>query len=328
MALDWRVRLLGAVLRRVTGPVDKLRENKRQALRNQNAPRRLTDYLNGRRATGVVATDVSVPGTAAPLCARVYQPLGARDADVPVVVAFHGGGWMFGNLDTAQWLWSEVAARVPAVVVAGTYRLAPENPAPAALEDAFAITEWAVEHAAELGGRADLVAVMGESSGGTLAASVALRARDSGAFALRFQALIYPITDLTLSSPSLEELPNQPILSTADLRSYVKAYLGPHGDPTDPDVSPLLAPDHRGLPPALLIGGDHDPLRDDARRYADRLRSAGVQVESVELTNSPHGVFSFPNLCGASGPALDVLVGALRHAFEVRRPDGHRTAEA
>jgi acetyl esterase len=113
-------------------------------------------------------------------------------------------------------------------------------------------------------------------------------------------------------------------LSTADLRSYVKAYLGSHGDPTDPDISPLLAPSHRGLPPALIIGADHDPLRDDARRYADQLRSAGVPVQSVELTNSPHGFFSFPNLCDASGPALDVLVGALRHAIGRQCHDAQR----
>lgn len=318
MTLDRRVRLLGAVLRRATGPVETMRESKRRALREQEAPRLLTDYLNGRCADGVSAARRTAPGPSGPLGVRVYRPTDVGAPELPVIVAFHGGGWMFGNVDTAEWLWSEVAARVPAVVVAGTYRLAPENRAPAALDDAFAITAWAAEHARELESSPDRVAVMGESSGGTLAASVALRARDSGAFSLRFQALIYPITDLTLSSPSIALLPDEPILSAQDLTAYVKAYLGPEGSGADPDVSPLLAADHRGLPPALIIGAQHDPLRDDGRRYAERLAECGVPVDRVELENSPHGFFSFPNVCRASGPALEVLVRALRAGLEVR----------
>ena len=289
-------------------------DGRRRALRAQKAPRAVTDYLNGRRARGVTVTDGNVPSDNGPLGVRVYRPADHGGGDLPVIVASHGGGWMFGNLDTAQWLWSEVAARVPAVVVAGTYRLTPENPAPAALDDAFAITAWAAKHASELGGSRDPVAVMGESSGGTLAAAVALRARDTSAFPLRFQALIYPITDLTLSSPSIDQLSDQPILTAQDLRSYVTAYLGSDGSATDPYVSPLLAADHHGLPPALILGADHDPLRDDARRYAERLRACDVPVEHVELADSPHGVFSFPNVCRASGTGLDVLVSSLRRA--------------
>jgi acetyl esterase len=215
-----------------------------------------------------------------------------------------------------------VAARVPAVVVAGTYRLAPEHPAPAALDDAYAITSWVTKNAAELGGDPERISVIGESSGATLAASVALLARDSGAFSLRSQALIYPITDLTLSSPSVEEMSQQPILSSWDLKAYVDAYLGPDGRPTDSYLSPLLAADHRALPPTLIIGADHDPLRDDARRYADRLRACGVPVRAVEMSDSPHGFFSFPHLCHASGPALEVLVdelGVRPNAGVVRR---------
>jgi acetyl esterase len=190
------------------------------------------------RATGVDATDVSLPGASGTLHARVYRPTGDCSAELPVVVAFRGG-WMFGNLSTAEWLWSELAARVPAVVVAGTYRLAPENAAPAAVDDAFAITAWAVERAADPGGRADRLAVVGENSGGTLAASVALLARDCDAFPLRFQALIYPITDLSLSAPSVRAMPHEPVLSSADLASYVEAYSGPGGDPKSPRLSPL-----------------------------------------------------------------------------------------
>ena len=317
MALDRRERLLGAGLRRATGPVATMTEGKRRALRGQKAPRHLTTLLNGRPVPSVTTTDITVQGASGPLRIRVYRPPRSRSADLPLVVAFHGGGWMFGNLDTAEWLWSEVAARVPAVVVAGTYRLAPEHPAPAALTDALEITSWAAETAAALDANPERIAVMGESSGATLAASVALMARDRAAFPLQFQALIYPITDLTLSSPSVDELSQEPILSSSDLRAYVDAYLGPDGCPTDPSVSPLLAADHRALPPALVIGADHDPLRDDARRYATRLRACGVPVRAVEMSDSPHGFFSFPHLCHASNPALEVLVDELSRTVGV-----------
>lgn len=322
MALDRRVRLLGVVLRRSTGPVVGMPDRKRRALRNPRAPRRLTQYLNGGRAPGVEATDITVGHQSGPLRARVYRPRDSTRGCLPVVVAFHGGGWMFGNLDTGEWLCSELAVRTPAVVVAGTYRLAPENAAPAALEDAFALTSWVVEHATSLGGDAHRVAVMGESSGGTLAASVALLARDLRAFRLRCQLLIYPITDLSLSSASIEEMQREPILSSADLRGYVDAYLGPAGCPTDPRLSPLLAEDHRGLPPALIVVADHDPLRDDARRYAERLRSRGVPVRRIEAIDSPHGFLSFPNLCRAARPALGALVGGLREALGVEPQQG------
>jgi acetyl esterase len=289
---------------------------KRAALRKRAAPRLLVDYLNGQRRAGIVSVDRVVPTPDSSLAVRIYRPSALADgAKLPVVVAFHGGGWVFGNLDTADWLFSAVAARVNALVVAVDYRLAPEHLAPAAHRDAVAATTWIAEHAAELGGRADRLAVLGESSGATLAATVALAARDSGGPAIRYQALLYPITDLTLSSPSVAELPNEPILSSADLRAYADLYLGRHGDSTDPYVSPLLAQDHSDLPPALIVTADHDPLRDDGRRYAQRLDRSGVPVQHIEYPDSPHGFFSFPNICRAAGPALDAVTDALRQAL-------------
>jgi acetyl esterase len=247
---------------------------------------------------------------------RLYQPAAATlRSGLPIVVAFHGGGWVFGNLDTAEWLFSAVAARVEALVLAVNYQLAPEHPAPAALRDAVAVTAWVAAHATQIGGRADRLALLGESSGATLAAAVALAARDSGGPEICYQALLYPITDLTLSSPSVVELPNEPLLTSADLKAYVNLYLSRDGDPTDPYLSPLLARDHRHLAPALILTADHDPLRDDGRRYAERLQDCGVSVRHSEYIDSPHGFFSFPNICWAAGPALDELTDALRVAL-------------
>jgi acetyl esterase len=322
MTLGWRVRLLGRALAAATGPVAAMSPAKRQALRRQAAPRRLREYLNGKAALGVTRADALVPTPDGDLAVRIYRPATvASGPGLPVVVAFHGGGWVFGDLGTAEWLFSEVAARVQALVVAVNYRLAPEHQAPAAHRDALRATAWAAEHAAELGGRADRLAVLGESSGATLAAAASLAARDSGGPRIVCQALLYPITDLTLSSPSVAELPDQPILRSADLRAYVDLYLGPDGDPTDPYLSPLLARDHCGLPPALILTADHDPLRDDGRRYAGRLTRSGVPVQHIEYADSPHGFFSFPNICPAATLALDALTDNLRRALWLSEED-------
>jgi acetyl esterase/lipase len=258
----------------------------------------------------------------------VYQPLGAKDADVPVVVAFHGGGWMFGHLDTAQYVWSEVAAQVPAVVVAGTYRLAPENPAPAALEDAFAITEWAVGHAAELGSGADRVAVMGESSGGTLAASVALRARDSGAFALRFQALIYPSP--TSPSPRLRSRSSR---ISRSCRRRTSGHMSRHT--SDHTATRRTRTSHLCWLPTTGGSRRHCSSAATTTRcattHAVTRTGSGQPASRSRASSSPTApTTSSASLTCATPPVppLDVLVGALRHAFEVRCPDGHRTAEA
>jgi acetyl esterase len=316
VAIPWRVRLLGAMVARATGPVAAMTPVRREALRAQSAPRLVTAFLNGVRARGVTTTDCAVPTPDGPVRIRVYRPPGwTPESRLPVVVAFHGGGWVFGNLDSADWLCSQVAARVGAVVVAVAYRLAPEHPAPAAHRDACAVTAWVAEHAAELGARSDRLAVLGESSGATLAATVALAARDLGGPSIRLQVLLYPITDLTLSSRSIAQLPDEPILRSADLHAYVRLYLGGTADGADPYVSPLLAREHRGLPPALVMTADHDPLRDDGRRYVQRLAAAGVPVQHLEYADSPHGFFSFPRICRAAGPALDALTAALHRAL-------------
>jgi acetyl esterase len=145
---------------------------------------------------------------------------------------------------------------------------------------------------------------MGESAGGNLAAAVCLMARDRSGPAIRHQALLYPATDLTLSSPSIDRMPGEPILTAAEIRAFRHHYLGPDGAAEDPRASPLLAGDHADLPPALVQVADHDPIRDDGVRYAHALRAAGVAVRLTEYVGMPHGYLNFPRLCGASHQAL------------------------
>jgi acetyl esterase len=207
---------------------------------------------------------------------RVYRPSG--EGPCPLVVNLHGGGWVIGSLAMAESLCSRLAAGLGAVVVSVDYRLAPEHRFPTAAHDSYDATVWARDHAAELAADGSRLAVVDDSAGGNLAAAVALLARDGGGPAIAAQALLYPPLDLTLSSPSMVENADAPMLTRADMRAYRDHYLGPHGDPEDPLASPLFAEDLSGLPPALVQTAEFDPLRDDGARYADRLTAAGVPV--------------------------------------------------
>jgi acetyl esterase len=315
MALPLRVRLLGAMVAKTTGRIEDMSPELRHKLRHPDAPKLLTDLLNGKRAAGVTVTERTVPGEDGAVPVRVYVPSREPTTARPLVVNIAGGGWMFGGLHSSDWLCSTLAVRLDAVVVTVACRLAPEHPAPAAVRDAVSATTWLAQHATELGARQGALAVIGDSSGGNLAAAVTLVARENGTPVIDAQVLVYPATDLTMSGASVAEVDEAPFLRTDDLRSYVAAYLGADGDPRDPLLSPHWAPDLAGLPPALVIGADSDPLRDDARRYASRLTEAGVRVKHVEYADSPHGFLTFPRACRASGPAVNEIVRMLQSAF-------------
>jgi acetyl esterase len=187
-------------------------------------------------------------------------------------------------------------------VVSVDYRLAPLNPFPAAVEDAYAALLWAAE---EFGVDGRRIGVMGDSAGGNLAAVVALLTRDRGGPPISHQALIYPATDQTLSGASMRSNANKPFLLAADVVAYRGYYLGdPPNAVRDPYASPLLAEDHSGLPPALIQVAEHDPILDDGTRYAEALRVAGVPVRLTEYVGVPHGFISFPGVCRSAHQAL------------------------
>ncbi len=318
MALDRRVRLAGRVLDRTVRPIARLTPAQRARLRREPPPA-LRAVLVGALTRGVRTRDLRLPGPAGPLRARAYRPPSwLPQGGLPLVVAFHSGGWTLGGLSGGDWLCSAVAARLDAVVLSVAYRLAPESPAPAAHDDAYAATAWAAAHARELGGSPDALVVMGDSAGGNLAATVALAARERGP-RLAAQALLYPATDLTLSAPSLRTTPAGALLTTEDVHAYAANYLGASGlDPKDPRVSPLWAPDLTGLPPAVVVTAADDPIRDDGRRYAQRLREAGVPVRAREYDDLPHGFLNAPLLCRGAGRAVDDLVSELRELLRAR----------
>lgn len=316
MALTWRVRALGAVVDRAVGPFATMSDAKRRWLRSRAGPRWLGEVLSGRPERTVGVDEIAVPGPAGAIPARRYRPSGWHAGErLPLLVTLPGGGFVFGDAVTTAWLSSHLAARLRAVVVSPGYRLAPEHPAPAAGEDCYAVVAWVASRAAELGGDAGRLAVVGESAGANLAATVTLMARERGGPRIRAQGLLQGAFDLRPEAPMMHPSARWPFGRSADAPDMVAAYLGEHGDPTDPLVSPQLAPDHAGLPPAFVLTADHDYLREDGERYAAALRAAGVHVEHAHYVDSPHGIMAFPGWCAASGPALDRLTAFLSLAL-------------
>lgn len=263
---------------------------------------------------GAVA-DRELPGPAGPVPVRVYRPEGAGPA--PVLVWYHGGGWVIGDIATSDATARGLCARADAVVVSVGYRLAPESPHPAAADDAWAALAWVAGHAAELGGDPDRLAVGGDSAGGNLAALVALRARDEG-LPLRHQLLVYPCTDLALPHPSIDENAEGYFLTKASMEWFVDHYLGAgreHGDPASPAVSPLRVDDLAGVAPAQVLTAEYDPLRDDGDAYAARLAEAGVPVDHVPHPGLVHGFFGMGALAPAADAAVTAAIDRLRAAL-------------
>jgi acetyl esterase len=222
---------------------------------------------------------------------RVYASEGGGIR--PALVYFHGGGWVFGNLETHDAVCRALAKESGAVVISVDYRLSPEHKYPAAVDDAQAATLWVAAHAESLGIDARRIAVGGDSAGGNLATVVAMRCRDSGGPALAAQVLLYPVTDLSsLDTASYRELGEGYFLSGAAMDWFSGHYLASADHKRLPEVSPLLAPDVSGLPPALVVTAEFDPLRDEGEAYAERLKKAGVPVTVSRYPGMIHGFVS------------------------------------
>ena len=313
--IDLRVRLLGRALRAVGPSITSMDDEQVARLQQRRFGHNpLIDLLFGGVAEGATLTDGVVAGGAGSIPIRIYRPDRPAADPLPLVVNFHGGGWVLGSLDLADWLCSNVAGAVGAAVVSIDYRLAPTHPWPAAAEDCYAALVDVVARATEFGADAQRLAVMGDSAGGNLAAVVALMSRDRSGPPISFQALIYPATDLTWSSPSVEQNAEAPVLTKADCIAFRDHYVGGQ-DLCDPYVSPLYAPDHTGLPPALVQVAEHDPIRDDGLRYAAALQAAGGTVRTTTYVGMPHGYMSFPKLCRSAPQALAELCAELSTAL-------------
>ncbi|OMQ16357.1 hypothetical protein A7K94_0203085 [Modestobacter sp. VKM Ac-2676] len=245
---------------------------------------------------------------------RVYRRSGGTGGPRPLVVNYHAAGGC-----SARWTPpTGCAAPSPSAWTRWWSPSTTGSPrttaSPAAAEDCYAALVDVVARAAEFGADPERVAVMGDSAGGNLAAVVGLMARDRSGPGIAHQGLLYPATDLTMASPSIEENASAPILTKADMLAFRAHYLDGQ-DPQQPYASPLFADDLTGLPPALVQVAEHDPLRDDGLRYAARLQAAGVPVRVTRYARMPHGYLSFPRLCRSAPQALAELVDEQRAAL-------------
>ncbi|HEV2637325.1 MAG TPA: alpha/beta hydrolase [Actinocrinis sp.] len=261
-----------------------------------------------------VVLDDQVAGPAGPLAVRVYRP--AADGPLPVLVYFYGGGWTLGNLETCDAICRRLANSTPCVVVSASYRLAPEHPFPAAVDDCFVATQEIVDRAQSYGGDAKRVAVGGDSAGGNLAAVVALLARDQkDGVELAAQLLVYPNTDSLAETPSMAENDDSAFFNARSVAWYRSHYLADPADAANPLVSPLRAEDLAGLPPALVITAELDPLRDEGEQYAARLADSGVPTRLSRYDGMIHGFFAMSGVLDAGGRALAEAAGFLRQTL-------------
>jgi acetyl esterase len=227
-------------------------------------------------------------------------------------VYLHGGGWVVGGPDSHDPLCRTLAARSRATIIAADYRRAPEHPYPAAVEDAWTVTQWAAERFSPL-------AVAGDSAGGQLATAVALRARDSGP-PLALQVLIYPVTNHPGSAASYGTVGEGTTLNGELMWWFWSQYLTDPSRAGEPDCSPLRAPDLSGLPPALILTAEYDPLGGEAQAYAARLREAGVTVTAYDYEGLMHGFIRMPAVIDRARDAIDEVAAAIAAAL-TRRAD-------
>ena len=257
--------------------------------------------------------DRTIPGPDGPLAIRVYTPEGR--GPFPVLVFFHGGGFVLCSLDTHDGLCRSLCNAVGCIVVSVDYRLAPEAVFPSAPEDCYAATCWVGEHAASLGGDPARIAVGGDSAGGNLSAVTALMVRDRGGPELRHQLLIYPVMDCSFDTPSYRENATGYLLSRDMMRWFWGHYLAEDAHAADPLASPLRAPNLAGLPPAHVVTAEFDPLRDEGEAYALRLSDAGVPTEQIRYDGMFHGFFSMDAQLDQAKVAQAAAARALRTAF-------------
>lgn len=257
--------------------------------------------------------DRTFPGPGGPVRLRVYTPEGVRP--FPLLMYFHGGGWVLGGLDSHDATCRALASAAACVVVAVDYRLAPEAKFPAAADDCSAAVRWAVAEAASLGVDGARMAVAGDSAGGNLATVACLDARAAGGPAIRFQLLVCPVTDCRFDTGSYRENADGYLLTRATMEWFWRQYLPDEAAVADPRASPLRSESLLGLPPALVITAELDPLRDEGEAYARRLQEAGVAVACTRYEGMIHGFLGLPAVFPQAHAALAEAAAALRLAL-------------
>lgn len=308
MAMAIRTRLLAEALKRTSVQIEEVTDfaghrKERADLQKSRLGRQI--FGTADRKARIEEVDITLPGRT--IRALVHRPPAAGGLR-PVVVNFHGGGWVQGNPEQSAWLASRVAVRTGAVVISPAYRLAPEHPFPAAIDDAWAIVQWVSDHAERLGVDGARMAVMGDSAGGNLAAVTSLLARDAGSPGLRAQVLIYPSVEMYDKYPSEVRMPEAPVLTSKNMRAFAQLYLADEYGTDDFKASPLRADSHANLAPALILTAELDPLLDHGPKYRDKLLESGVPVRYREYPGAIHGFMSLPGAVPVASLAINDIV--------------------
>jgi acetyl esterase len=257
--------------------------------------------------------DRRIPGPETEIPVRIYTPEGT--GPFPALVWFHGGGWVVGDLESADATARHLTRGANCVVVSVDYRLAPEAKFPGPAEDCYAATRWVAQNAASINADPQKIAVGGDSAGGNLAAAVSLMARDRGGPPLALQLLVYPVTDRDFSTESYIQNAEGYQLTRDSMVWYWNHYLQSDADAANPYAAPLQAPDLRNLPPALVITAEYDPLRDEGEAYAHRLEAAGVTVTCTRYDGMIHGFFGMSAAIDKGKQAIAQASAALKEAF-------------
>ena len=260
--------------------------------------------------------DLTVPGPGGPIPLRLYRALGTDGSEeLPCLLFMHGGGWMLGDLDSHDGVCRRLANEAGCCVIAVDYRLAPEHPFPAAIEDSAAALRFVHAHAGELGVDPARIAVGGDSAGGNLAAALALMGRDGALPPSAGQVLLYPALDLAATEESYGPPTDGMTLTPATMRWFVDHYLPEPATRADPRVSPARAKSLAGTPPAVVLTCGHDPLGPEGRAYAARLEQEGVPVAALHLSDQTHGMLTMSRMIGAVSPTLAFVGAALREVW-------------
>ncbi len=256
--------------------------------------------------------DRNIPGPHGEIPVRIYNP---GNGPLPVVVFYHGGGWVIGDLDYQDVACRYIANHTPALVVSVDYRLAPEHKFPVPFEDSYAALEWVAANAASIGGDPTKIAVAGDSAGGNIAAAVAIHARDNNGPALRHQLLVYPVTNLDYGTPSYSENAEGYMLTKDSMVWFWDHYVRTPADAEDVRASVLRVADASGLPPATVITAGFDPLRDEGEAYAAKLKAAGVSVHVERYEGMIHGFYALSHALDEGKRAHQQSVEVLQAAF-------------
>ena len=281
------------------------------------------DVLQPAAEEVAAVRDLVIPGPAGDLALRIYRGIGTRAGEqLPCLMFLHGGGWVIGDLESHDRLCRRLANRARICVVAVDYRLAPEHRFPAALDDAVAAWQWVHANAAVHDIIAGSIAIGGDSAGGNLAAVIALMGRDGSAAPAVFQALLYPVVDLTATSASYRRVTAGVPLTAATMHYFIGHYTPTAGDRLDWRASPLLANSLAGTPPALVLTVAHDPLCDEGLAYARRLEDEGVRVTALHLTDHMHGMLMHGKLVQAGNRVLEFVAAAIGDALHRNATSG------